>query len=228
MSPGPAPSPLVAVAFCPHPPSLLPTSGGAPAPATGTLRSACEEALHTVLTAGPDVVLVVGDGPAGVRYGAGDSADLAPWGGEGRVAFAGRVRPGGRPLPLGHAVAAGLLDRAGHAGTRLGVAPDDLATALSDLPGPVVVLAMGDGSPAAVARALAAGDPAALAAPAAREAGRGPATGADTWQAVGRVLTGRPVTARLLHGSVDVEDGHLVADWLVAPVPDRIPGWVTR
>ncbi|MCW2581513.1 MAG: uncharacterized protein JWQ53_303, partial [Klenkia sp.] len=145
MSPEPAPSPLVAVAFCPHPPSLLPVLGGTTDAATSTLRSACDEALQTVLTAGPDVVLVVGEGPSGVRYGVGDSADLQPWGGEGRLPFAGGVRPGGRPLPLAHAVAAGLLDRAGHVGTRLGVAPDDLVTALSDLPGPVVVLAMGGG-----------------------------------------------------------------------------------
>jgi hypothetical protein len=236
----------VAVAFCPHPPLLLPGLEGAPVVATDRLRVACGEALQTVLGMRPDVVLVVGEGPPVVRYGAGDAVDLARWGGVGRLPFAGRVRPGGRPLPLAHAVGARLLDEAGHAGTRLGVTPDDLADALTQLPGPVGILAMGDGSArrtvkapgaldpaaagfdAAVAAALAAGDPAALAGLDPVSGDRLLAAGTRTWTAVGEVLAGRSVTARLLLDEAPLGVGYLVADWVLADVPDGVPGWLQR
>ncbi|SDP40378.1 hypothetical protein SAMN05660199_03812 [Klenkia soli] len=245
MSSHPSPT-LVAVAFCPHPPRLVTGLEGAGATQDDRLRIACGEALQTVLGLRPDVVLVVGDGPAGVRYGAGDAGDLERWGGSGQQPFAGRVRPGGRSLPLAHTVGAWLLDRAGHDGTRLGVAPGDLAEALADLPGPVGILAMGEGSarrtreaPDApdtaatdvdvrVAAALGDGDPAALARldP---TGGQGPlAAGTTTWLAVGRALSGRSVTARLLLDGGPRDAGHLVADWLVAEVPDGVPGWLQR
>ncbi|SCX59872.1 hypothetical protein SAMN03159343_4017 [Klenkia marina] len=185
---------------------------------TDRLRIACGEALQTVLGMRPDVVLVVGAGPPGVRYGAGDAADLTAWGAAGRLPFAGRVRPGGHLLPLAHAVGARLLDEAGHSGTRLGVAPDDLADALTQLPGPVGILAMGAGAGPGVATALAAGDAAALAASG--------APGPESWVAVGSVLAGRSVTARVLLDEGAPGDGHLVADWLLADVPDGVPGWL--
>ncbi len=243
MSPDP-PSAAVAVAFCPHPPLLLPELEGRAAPETDRVRVACGEALQTLLGLRPDVVLVVGEGPAGVRYGPGDAGDLRPWGGSGRQPFAGRSRPGGRALPLAHIVGAWLLDQAGHDGMRLGVAPDDLTEALSDLPGPVGILAMGDGSarrtakapgaldPAAaafdtgVADALRDGDPAALAALDAGEGRRQLAAGAGTWTAVGAALSGRGVTARLLLDDAPFGVGYLVADWLLADVPDGVPGWL--
>lgn len=236
----------VAVAFCPHPPLLLPALEGAPVPETDRLRVACVEVVGTVLGVDPDVVLVVGDGPPGVRYGAGDAGDLRPWGGAARQPFSGRVRPGARELPLAHTVAAWLLDRAGFAGTRLGVAPGDLAEALADLPGPVALLAMGDGSArrtekapghldpaaagfdAAVTTALAAGDAAALAALDPAEGERLLAVGTATWRAVGTALSVGPVTARLVHESAPYGVGYAVADWVLAQVPDGVPGWLSR
>ncbi len=245
MSPDPS-STLVAVAFCPGPAALLPAVERAPVPVTDQLRVACGEAVQTVLGLRPDVVLVVGDGPSGVRYGPGDAADLADHGGSGKLPFAGRVRPGGHPLPLPHAVGAWLLDQAGFDGTRLGVAPDDLGDALAGLPGPVGIVAVGDGSTrrtpgapgapdpaagpfdAAVAAALRDGDPAALAGLDAAEGGRLLAAGTPTWRAVGRALTGRAVTARLLLDEAPHGVGHLVADWVLAEVPDGVPGWLQR
>lgn len=233
-------STLVAVAFCPHPPLLLPLVEAAPDVATDQLRVACGEALQTVLGLRPDVVLVVGDGPAGVRYGTGDAADLAAYGATGRLPFAGRVRPGGRTLPLAHAVGARLLDLAGHDGLRLGVAPGDLADALTGLPGPVGILAVAgpEHAPAAfhaaVAAALRDGDPVALARVGAAEGERPPGAGAGTWRAVGTALAGRAVTARLLLDTGPALDavppgaGHLVADWVLAEVPDGVPGWLQR
>lgn len=243
MSPD-VPSRPVAVAFCPHPPLLLPALEGVSTPDSDRLRVACSEAVATVLGIEPDVVLVVGAGPASIRYGAGDAGDLRPWGGSTRQPFSGRIRPGGRPLPLAHTIGAWLLDRGGYAGVRLGVAPDDLPTALADLPGPIAVLAMGDGSarrtekapghldPAAggfdatVSAALAAGDASALAALEEAEGDRLLAAGTSTWRAVGAAFTGVPVAARLLYDAAPFGVGYLVADWGLARVPDRVPEWL--
>jgi hypothetical protein len=185
-----------------------------------------------VLAARPDVVLVVGDGvPDGVRYGTGDIGDLHGFGVDLRIPFSGRLRPGGRSVPLAHTVGAFLLDRAGHTGVRLGVGPADLDCALEDCPGPVAVLAVGDGSarrtlkapgyldPAAepfddaVAAALAAGDADALAALDPAEGARLLAAGVPTWRAVGAVLAGRRATARLHAHEAPFGVGYLVADW---------------
>lgn len=219
------------MAFCPQPPLLLPAVAGAPDRALSLVRAAVSAAVQTLLEDRPEVVVVVGDGPDGVRYGPGDAGDLRGFGVDRQVAFAGWVRPGGRRIPLPHLVGAWLLDQAGHAGQRLGVGPADLATALSDVPGPVGVLAMGDGSArrsekapghldpaagpfdAAVARALADGDAAALAALDAAEGERLLAAGVPVWRAVGAALAGEQVEARLLCDDAPFGVGYLVATW---------------
>ena len=222
------------MAFCPAPPLLLPVVAGRAAAETAALRAACAEAVAGLLSGRPDAVVVVGDGvPSAVRFGAGDSGDLRGFGVDLEVPFSARVRPGGRRLPLPHTIGAWLLDQAGHSGLRLGVGPDDLADALEDCPGPVRILAMGDGSArrtikapgyldpaaapfdAAVAAALRAGDAAALAELDAAEGERLLAAGVPTWRAVGAVLAGRPVTAVLLHDDAPFGVGYLVAGWHV-------------
>lgn len=182
----------------------------------------------------PEVVLVVGAGAAeGVRYGAGDVGDLTPFGVPVRLPFEGRVRPGGRRLPLAHTVGAWLLDQAGYCGTRVGLAPADLSGLLAALPGPVGVLAMADGSArrsvkapgyldpaaepfdAAVSAALRAGDAETLAALDPAEGERLLAAGVPTWRAVGAALSGRSVLARLHHDAAPFGVGYAVADWAV-------------
>ncbi|RBY90960.1 hypothetical protein [Blastococcus sp. TF02A-30] len=236
---GTSPSPTrpggVTVAFCPAPPLLLPEVEGEEAPDTAALRHACAEAVGALLAPGPGVVLVVGDGvPPGVRFGDGDAASLRGLGLDAELPFAGRVRPGGRAVPLAHGLGARLLDEAGHSGTRVGVGPADVAPLLRDLPGTVGVLAMGDGSarrsvkapgyldPAAepfdeaVAAALASGDAAALAALDEAEGARLLAAGVPVWRAVGAALTGRAITGRLHAQVAPYGVGYLVADWTVA------------
>ncbi|MGY1632926.1 hypothetical protein ACI784_14585 [Geodermatophilus sp. SYSU D01186] len=228
----PEPGGAVSVAFCPCPPLLLPAVAGRAAADTACLRAACAEALEAALAARPEVVVVVGDG-AGGRFGTGDGGDLRGFGVDLEVPFAGPVQPRGRRTPLPHTVGAWLLDQAGYAGPRLGVAPDDLADVLAGLPGPVTVLAMGDGSARrtlkapgyldeaagpfddAVAAALAAGDAPALAALDAAEGRRLLAAGVPTWRAVGSALAGRPVRARLHVHEAPFGVGYLVADWLL-------------
>jgi hypothetical protein len=183
----------------------------------------------------PEVVVVVGDGgPPGIRFRDGDVGDLRGFGVDVRLAFDGHVRPGGRRLPLAHTVAAWLLREAGFAGTRVGVGPADVHRLLRDLPAPVGVLAVGDGSArrsvkapgyldesagpfdASVAQALGTGDADALAAldPVAGE--RLLAAGVPTWRALGSALAGRAVTARLHYDDAPFGVGYLVADWHAA------------
>jgi hypothetical protein len=231
----PVPAATVGVAFCPPPPLLLPRVEGRSAPETAALRRACAEAVQDMLAVQPEVVVVVADGaPAGVRFGPGDVGDLRGFGVDLEVPFSGRTRPGGHRLPLAHTVGAWLLDEAGFAGTRIGVGPDDLAQLVRHLPGPLGVLAMGDGSArrtvkapgyldeaavpfdTSVADALAAGDAAALAALDADEGERLLAAGVPTWRAVGAALSGRSVTARLRLHEAPFGVGYLVASWVVA------------
>jgi hypothetical protein len=131
-------------------------------------------------------------------------------------------------------VGARLLDEAGFAGLRVGVGPADLAQLLGDLPRPLGVLAMGDGSArrtvkapgyldeaavpfdAAVARALADGDPAALAGLDLAEGERLLAAGVPTWRAVGAALAGSAVTARLHLDAAPFGVGYFAADWVAA------------
>ena len=223
----------VSVAFCPCPPLLLPEVAGRAAADTAPLRAACAAAVDALLAPGPGVVVLVAPGAEG-RYGPGDGGDLRGHGVDVEVALAGGVRPGGRRTPLGLTVGAWLLDAAGHAGTRVGVGPADLAATVAGLPGPVGVLAMGDGSArrsvkapghlddaaapfdAAVAAALAAGDPGALAALDPAEGEWLMAAGVPVWRAVGALLAGREVRARLLADEAPFGVGYLVASWTAA------------
>ncbi len=230
--PAPAAPAVRAVAFCPAPPLLLPPVEGRPDPSTTALRRACAEAVGALLSVRPDVVVVVGSGAApGDRFGAGDVGDLRGFGVPVELPFAGPAGPGGRRLPLAHAVGAWLLDEAGSAATRVGVGPADLGQLLAGLAGPVAVLALGEGSarrtvkapgyldPAAagfdggVAAALRDGDPTALAGLDAVEGERLLASGVPTWRAVGAALRGSPATARLLLDEAPFGVGYLVADW---------------
>jgi len=225
----------VAVAFCPSPPLLLPDVEGRESPETAGLRRACAEAVDRMLAVRPEVVVVVGAGaPAGARFGAGDRGSLRGYGVDREIAFDGRARPEGRALPLAHTVGAWLLDQAGFSGTRVGVGPDDLGQLLHDLPAPLGVLAMGDGSARrtvkapgylddaaapfdrSVSAALADGDAGGLAALDLAEGERLLAAGAATWRAVGAALRGRHISGRVHLDAAPFGVGYLVADWVAA------------
>jgi hypothetical protein len=231
----PAARAALAVAFCPSPPLLLPGLEGRPDADTATLRRACAEAVTSMLAVRPEVVVVVGDGAGpGERFGPGDAGDLSGFGVDLRPPFDGPARPGGRRVPSAHTLGAWLLDEAGYSRTRVGVGPADLAPLLRDLPGPVGVLAMGDGSArrsvkapgyldeaaapfdATVAEALAAGNAAVLAGLDSALGKRLLTAGVPTWRAVGAALAGRAVTARLHLDAAPFGVGYLVADWAAA------------
>ncbi|MPQ96367.1 hypothetical protein GB931_00195 [Modestobacter sp. I12A-02628] len=219
------------MAFCPQPPLLLPAVAGTAAAETVALRAACRAAVTAVTAQDPAVLLVVGDGPAGVRYGAGDAGDLRGHGVDLTVPFSGPAHPDGRRLPPAHTIGAWLLDDAGHRGPRVGVAAADLPAVLAELTGRLGVLVMGDGSArrsekapgaldpaaapfdAAVARALADGDAAALAALDPGQGERLLAAGVPAWRAVGAALAGRALAGELLHDEAPFGVGYLVATW---------------
>jgi hypothetical protein len=221
----------VTVAFCPQPPLLVPAVAGASSCALSELRAAVLRTVRSMLDSAPEVVVVVGNGADGVRFGPGDAGDLRGFGVDLDVPFAGRVVSGGRRLPLAHTLGAWLLDQAGYAGARVGVGPDDLADALSGPPGTTGVLAMGDGSArrsekapghldpaaapfdAAVATALAAGNAAALAQLDPAEGKRLLAAGVPVWRGVGAALRGRPVAGQLCYADAPFGVGYLVAEW---------------
>jgi hypothetical protein len=218
---------VVAVAFCPGPPLLLPAVEGRPAEETAALRAACDAAVREVLAAAPDTVVVLG--PVQGRYGSGDVGDLRGFGVPLEIPLAAGDR--GRRLPLPLTVGAWLLDRARHHGPRVGVGPEGLAAVLAGLPGRTALLAMGDGSArrslkapgyldpaaepfdAAVAVALQIGDTQALADLDETEGERLLASGVPVWRAVGRALAGRRVTACLWYDDAPYGVGYLVADW---------------
>jgi hypothetical protein len=226
---------VVSVAFCPAPPLLLPEVEGRAAPETTELRDACARALLALSGAGPAAVVVVGDGGVpGVRFGAGDAADLGGWGVGLVVPFDGPRSAGTCRVPLAHALGARLLDEAGYRGTRVGVGPEDLEAVLGELSGPVAVLAMGDGSArravrapgapdeaaagfdAGVCAALRTGDPAGLASLDPAEGERLLAAGTSTWRAVGAALRGARVAATLHYADAPFGVGYLVADWALS------------
>jgi hypothetical protein len=225
----------IATAFCPTPPVLHPAVEGRPAAETTALRRACTAAVGEMLGVRPEVVLVVGSGAGdGVRFGPGDAGVLRGFGVDLEVPFSGRARPGGHRLPLAHTLGAWLLDEAGFAGTRVGIGPGDLAQLVADLPGPLGILAMGDGSArrtvkapgyldddavpfdTAVADALGAGDATALATLDVEAGTRLLAGGTPTWRAVGGVLSGRDISARLHLHDAPFGVGYLAASWVAA------------
>jgi len=224
-----------AVAFCPAPPLLLPAVEVRPDAATTALRTACADAVAGMLAVLPGTVVVVADGASpGVNFGAGDVGDLRGFGVDVVIPFAGPERPGGRRVPPGHILGAWLLDQAGFTGTRVGVGPAELGQLVRELPAPLGILAMGDGSArrtvkapgyldeaaapfdACAAGALDAGDAAALARLDPDEGQRLMAAGAPVWRAVGTALAGRAVTARLHHDAAPLGVGYLAATWVVA------------
>jgi hypothetical protein len=155
---------LIAGAVCPHPPLLIPAALGAgasaPPPPLRKVADAAALAVATLLTARPDLLVVVGGGPTGREYGPQAAGSLHGYGVDAVVGAGAPV------LPLSLTIGRWLLERAGvlggtaRRGSRAGRPPvvfqavDSGASAAScrclgeSLAGRaprVAVLAMGDG-----------------------------------------------------------------------------------
>lgn len=233
---------LIAGAVCPHPPLLIPAAmgeaGGDPPPELRKVLTACDEALRRLAAAGPELIVVVGGGPATRVY----PADAA--GGLGEFGAPVVVGEGEPALPLSLTVGSWLLRRAGlgpGAGPPLRwqavdqrARPGDcvrLGVSLAGLAPAVALLAMGDGSARRAREAPGAPDPLAeeydeevaeaLAAADTRWLARlDPAlddtllvAGRAAWQVLAGAGHGRRLHGRLHCVSAPYEVTYLVASW---------------
>jgi hypothetical protein len=102
---------LIAAAVCPHPPLLIPAAIGAaasdPPAALRAVGDACDVAVRALAAADPDLLAVVGGGPAGREYGPDAGGSLSDFG------VPVTVGEGEPVLPLSFTVGRWLLGRAG-------------------------------------------------------------------------------------------------------------------
>ncbi|GAA2513422.1 hypothetical protein [Pilimelia columellifera] len=153
--------PVVSVAFCPHPPVLVPEVAAGAAAELADLRAACLDAVAALAGAAPDAVIILGAGPANGWHGSAACGSLAAYGVPGPLPGATVAAPNGRrsggrpaahPLPLSLTIGAWLLDRAAVGVPAYAVAVADgepaptLAADLTSLGGRVALLVMGDGA----------------------------------------------------------------------------------
>jgi hypothetical protein len=223
------------VAFCPHPPALVPELAQAAAPELDALRVACRAAIRRV--AQPDAeFLVVGAGESTRRHAPTARGSFAGFGVDLEVNL-GRDEPRGEvDLPLALTVGAWLLRDAlgpGHAAHAMSVGPEGQAA--TPMGRPVTLLVMGDGSARrsikapgylddragafdrTVAAILAEGDPVALTGIDQPLADELLVAGAPAWRAAGAMLLdahpGAEWDAELLYDDAPYGVGYLAAAW---------------
>ena len=223
---------IAGVAFCPHPPLLVPAVGaGEPVAA----REPALAAVCTLIAGSVEQVYVLGAGSAAARvFPAGSSGSFAGYGVDVTTRLPGAPAAPAPQLPLSLAVAGWLLEAAGWTGPTTGYACDPQGSLPADLTidVPTALLVMGDGSArrtekapgwldaraagfdAAVATALAAGDVDALAATDLPLAADLLAAGAPAWTAAAGLLGGTTWTTRLSYDDAPYGVGYLVATWL--------------
>ncbi|MBO0803814.1 MAG: hypothetical protein J2P25_12170 [Nocardiopsaceae bacterium] len=231
---------------CPSPPLLAEDLTGR-ATVLPDLAGACADAVARLLASGPEVVTVVGGGPATQPWDPGARLDLAAYG-PGASGAPGSRAPGLRApgLPLALGIGAKLLDDAGYAGPRQLQAVDEHATpddclnlgvALADDPFRTGLLVVGDGSArrdpkapghlderaapfdAAVEQALRDGDMLALADLDPRLARELMATGRAAWQVLAGAFESPP-PADILYA-----DAPFGVFYLVAVLDPLAAGW---
>jgi hypothetical protein len=159
---------LIAAAFCPHPPLLVPEATGVPGPdqaELARLRAACLAAAAALASGPPDLIAVVGGAPRTTEYPPDAVASLAQFGiPDPGSAHPGSAHPGSAPdsaaatvLPLSLTIGKWLLTNAGPNTIQArvacwGIAADmppaqcaALGEKLAALAPRVALLALGDG-----------------------------------------------------------------------------------
>jgi hypothetical protein len=230
---------LVAVAFCPAPPVLVPEVASGASLETAKLLLECEAAVQALLEERPHELLVLGGGATTCEHRGDASGTLLGFGVD--VTAGGS---GARTLPLSLTIGAWLLDRAGTDLPRSYVEIDSttpqpaaarLGRSLGARWGRTALLVMGDGSAtrtpkapgsldpraesfdAATATALAHGDTVALALLDETRADALAVSGRAAWQAAAAAVgPGRQgLKAQLTYDSAPYGVGYFVADWLL-------------
>jgi len=159
--------PVVAAAFCPHPPVILPDVAVGAAAELDTLRSACDAAVRALVGQHPDRIVVVGRSDVGVpqpqpsadaaltAHASGAVGSLAGYGIDLRVVLGGDDGTTYAALPLSLTIGAWLLQRTSQDADVAGIelpadlTPDaarDVGGTLAEIPARVGLLVMGDGS----------------------------------------------------------------------------------
>ena len=228
---------LVAAAFCPHPPLLVPAVGSGAGDELDDLRAACDDAVSDLLAVEADLVVVVGDAPVVGPCPDGAWGSLRPYG----VAVDVCQGEGAPSLPLALTLGRWLLDRGPAVAAPVllfGVSADSppqrcaqLGETLAGRAARVAMLVMGDGTgrripkgpgyldpraepfDAEVARALADGNPAALAAIDPALAGDLLAAGRAPWQVVAGAAGDRAWRGAVTYDAAPYGVGYLVAGW---------------
>jgi hypothetical protein len=230
---------ISSVAFCPHPPALVPALAAGAADELAVLRAACFDAVVRLAGAGQRL-LVLGSGSPARPYAPTTRGTLA---GYGRPVEVGLGAPAGDEppeLPLSLTIGAWLIGQAvgpdnGAIGFSVGSDPAETSLAAGQLERlgaeDVALLVMGDGSarrsrsapgyldPRAVAfdtdvlSALRRGAPDALAA---LDPVLGPellAAGVAAWRAAGRLLAGAEFDAEVRYADDPYGVAYFVATW---------------
>ncbi|MGN6333914.1 MAG: hypothetical protein ACTHOD_20045 [Motilibacteraceae bacterium] len=231
---------LVAAAVCPHPPLLVPQAAAGAAAELDGLRAACDRAVAALLEAEPELVVVVGGGPASREHPVDAPAGLEPYGPPVRLR-AGEGPPGRGDLPLPLALGRWLVERRPGSPPPLLLhsvaadAPTDECAALGERLAAradrVALLAIGDASARrtdrspgyvdaaaiphddAVAAALADADVDALLALEPAESARLLAAGRAAWQVLAGAAGRIAWHAELLAHEAPYGVGYLVAAW---------------
>ena len=229
---------ITGVAFCPHPPALVPAVAQGAAAELENLLTECDRAITDVTSTQPDRLVLLGAGPQSLAYPPSAWGSLAGFGVPVEVQLTPRGDRADR-MPLSLTVGAWLVNRA--LGLRNGaiavsVGPDFFETpAAGALDGTaderVGLVVMGDGTArrsraapgywderaegfdAAVLAALAAGDSAALAAIDLELAADLLCAGAPAWVAAGALLSGARMQAEVRYEEVPFGVQYLVASW---------------
>lgn len=218
------------MAFCPHPPLLVPRVAQGATAELDELRAACRIAIKRAASSAPELV-VIGSGERSARYAPNARGSLAGYGVPLEIPL-GSDEPGPVELPLSLTVGAWLLRDS--LGPDCGAVGYSVSAAQTQAPllddKAVALLVMGDGSArrsssapgylderaadfdADVAAALASGRGDALVIDA-WLADQLLAAGAPAWNAAGRLLRGRSFDADLLYDEAPYGVGYLVAVW---------------
>lgn len=221
---------IVAAAFCPQPPLLVPAVARGAAGELDGLRAACREAIRAACVV--PRVIILGAGARNRPYPCGASGSLAAFGVDVAVTLGAAADANAPPeLPPSIAVGAWLVGHAldGAAQVTGWQTPDGTPPPMPDEP--VALVVMGDGSArrsttapgylddraagfdAAVAAALAGGDPEHLAALDADLGRELLAAGGPAWHAAAALLAGRRYEAHLDYDAAPYGVGYFVARW---------------
>jgi hypothetical protein len=224
---------VAAVAFCPHPPVLVPALAGSAATEVADLLAAADQVVARLVAMASSVV-VVGGGPRTARYPTTAPGLLGEFGGLAADGLARKDYAEDGELPLSLAVGRWLLERAHPdltAVSLLGLSERAAASPALAIEGEVGLLVMGDGSARrglkapgylddravgfddAVRRALGTGDAAGLAGLDAVAAADLLVAGAASWRAVGAALAGSTWSAELTYDSDPFGVQYFVAYW---------------